>query len=36
MAAIMKDVDDGGWKEAYAAIQKVEETGKEYGLPPLT
>ena len=33
---IMRDVDDGGWQEAYAAIRKMEELGSKYGLPALT
>lgn len=32
---IMKDVDEGGWQEAYAAIRKMEDLQKKYGLPPL-
>ncbi len=32
---IMRDVDDGGWQEAYAAIRKVEDLQAKYGLPPL-
>lgn len=35
VAAVMKDVDDGGWREAFAAIEKIEELGKQHGLPPL-
>ena len=33
---IMKEVDDGGWQEAYAAIGKVEALTEAYALPPLT
>ena len=33
---IMKDVDEGGWQDAYAAIRKVEQLGVEFSLPPLT
>ena len=32
---IMKDVDAGGWQEAYAAITKIEELGTRFGLPQL-
>ena len=32
---IMKDVDEGGWQEAYAAIMKIEELGTRLGLPKL-
>lgn len=32
---IMKDVDDGGWQEAYAAVQKMEGLQSKYGLPAL-
>ena len=32
---IMKDVDDGGWQEAYAAIRKMEDLRTKYDLPPL-
>ena len=30
---IMKDVDDGGWQEAYVAIKKMEELQSKYALP---
>ena len=30
---IMKDVDRGGWQEAYAAIGMLERLGVRYGLP---
>ena len=33
---IMRDIDDGGWQEAYGAIRKLEGLRDEYGLPPLT
>jgi hypothetical protein len=33
---IMKDVDDGGWQEAYGAIGKVEALRAVYSLPPLS
>ncbi len=32
---IMKEVDDGGWQEAYAAIRKMEGLQATYVLPPL-
>jgi hypothetical protein len=32
---IMKDVDDGGWQEAYAAINKMEVLQPKYSLPAL-
>lgn len=32
---IMTDVDEGGWQEAHAAMRKLMEMGKAYGLPPL-
>jgi hypothetical protein len=32
---IMKDIEEGGWQEAYAAIQKMEELQSKYSLPPL-
>lgn len=32
---IMRDVDDGGWQEAYAAIRKVEGLQTKYELPPV-
>jgi hypothetical protein len=35
VAEIMKDVDDGGWQEAYAAIRKMEDLQSKYGLPAL-
>lgn len=31
---LMRDVDEGGWQEAYAAIRKVETLQTRYGLPP--
>ena len=33
---IMRDVDEGGWQEAHAAIKKMQEMEKTYGLPPLS
>lgn len=35
VAIIMKEVDDGGWQEAYGAIRKMEELRTTYELPPL-
>jgi hypothetical protein len=35
VAEIMKDVDEGGWQEAYAAIERVERLQEQHGLPPL-
>ena len=32
---LMRDIDDGGWQEAYAAIEKLEQMQDAYGLPPL-
>jgi hypothetical protein len=32
---LMKDLDEGGWQEAYAAIGKLKEMQSRYGLPPL-
>jgi len=32
---IMKDVDDGGWQDAYTAIMKIEDLGTRFGLPKL-
>jgi hypothetical protein len=32
---IMKDVDEGGWQEAYAAIDRMEALRTKYGLPAL-
>ena len=33
---IMKEVDEGGWQEAYAAIHKVGDLRTQYSLPPLS
>ncbi len=33
--SIMKEVDDGGWQEAYAAIAKLNEIQVKYALPKL-
>ncbi len=32
---LMKDVDDGGWQEAYAAISQLKTLGIKHGLPSL-
>ena len=32
---LMKEVDDGGWQEAYAAIGKLKEMQTKFGLPEL-
>jgi len=32
---IMKDVDEGGWQEAYAAIDRMEALRAKHGLPAL-
>jgi len=32
---LMKDIDDGGWQEAYAAIGALKKMEKMYGLPAL-
>lgn len=32
---IMREVDDGGWQEAYAAIAKLKDLQQKYGLPVL-
>ena len=32
---VMKEVDDGGWQEAYAAIEKLNEIQMKYALPKL-
>lgn len=32
---LMRDVDEGGWQEAYAAIEKLEKMQDSYGLPQL-
>ncbi len=33
---LMHDIDEGGWQDAYAAIEKLEQMQDSYGLPPLT
>ncbi len=33
---IMQDIDQGGWQDAYAAIEKLERMQDSHGLPPLT
>jgi hypothetical protein len=35
IVTLMKDVEDGGWQEAYAAIRKLKELESRYGLPSL-
>jgi hypothetical protein len=32
---MMRDIDDGGWQEAFAAIGRLEEMETSYNLPPL-
>ncbi|MBI5471235.1 MAG: hypothetical protein HY961_02705 [Ignavibacteriae bacterium] len=32
---LMKDIDEGGWREAYAALKKLEQLQEKYGLPKL-
>lgn len=32
---LMKDLDEGGWQEAYSAIGKLKEMQSRYSLPPL-
>ncbi len=32
---LMKEVDDGGWQDAYAAIAGLRAIGEKHGLPPL-
>lgn len=32
---MMKEVEEGGWQEAYASIRKLQEMQATYGLPPL-
>lgn len=31
--SVMKEVDEGGWQEAYAAIRRLNEIQTKYGLP---
>lgn len=33
---LMRDVDEGGWQDAFAAIEKLEKMQDSYGLPQLT
>lgn len=33
---LMRDIDEGGWQDAYAAIEKLERMQESFGLPPLT
>ncbi len=35
LQTLMKEVDDGGWQEAYAAIAKLNEMQVKYSLPKL-
>ena len=32
---LMRDVDEGGWQDAFAAIEKLERMQDSHGLPPL-
>lgn len=32
---LLKDIDNGGWQDAYAAIGKLKEMETRHGLPPL-
>lgn len=32
---LLKDVDEGGWQDAYSAIRKLRDIGAAHGLPPL-
>jgi hypothetical protein len=32
---LMRDVDEGGWQDAFTAIRMLERMQDEYGLPPL-
>jgi hypothetical protein len=32
---VMKEVDDGGWQEAYEALQRLREIQMKYSLPQL-
>jgi hypothetical protein len=32
---LLKEIEEGGWQEAYAAIQKLRDIGTAHGLPPL-
>ena len=33
---MMRDIDEGGWQEAYAAVRKLEQMHDSFGLPPLS
>jgi len=33
--SLMKEIDDGGWQEAYSAIGKLKEMQTKFGLPEL-
>lgn len=35
LRSLMKDVDDGGWQEAFAALHRLERMAERYDLPPL-
>ena len=35
IVAVMKDVEEGGWQDAYAAMRKLRDLESKYGLPPL-
>ncbi len=35
LRGLMKDVDDGGWQEAFAALDRLRLMGERYGFPPL-
>jgi hypothetical protein len=35
IAAVMHDVDEGGWQEAFGALRSLRVIGDRYGLPPL-
>ena len=35
VVTLMKDVEEGGWQEAYTAIRKLKELESTFGLPPL-
>ena len=35
LAQLMREIDEGGWQEAYEGIRRVEAVGAAHGLPPL-
>ena len=35
IAVVMRDVDEGGWQEAFGALRSLRAIGDRYGLPPL-